>query len=167
MVRGTRNRGMVKCAALLALVVLALAGTAPASAAATTQRFNERFSVEVLTQHPCTGEPVLLSGIIHAAGHFTVDDRGGIHIESHLNPQGYSGVGLDTGTKYHLNGAQNFLINADALFAPPITFSSVAEIHFISQGAAPNFVEYLTSHLTVNANGEPTAEVFHAGAECR
>ena len=167
MVWGTRNRGMVRFAVLLALLTLVLVGTAPVRAAATTQRFNERFSVEVITQHPCTGEPVLLRGTIHAAGHFTVDGRGGIHIESHLNPQGYSGVGLVTGTKYQLTGAQNFLINADAEYAPPIVFSSLSQIHFISQGSADNFVEFLISHLTVNANGTVTATVFHAGAECR
>ena len=37
----------------------------------------------------------------------------------------------------------------------------------VSQGSAPNFTAHVTLHITVNAQGELTAEVVEVRSECR
>jgi hypothetical protein len=76
--------------------------------AATTFKDNVKIDFFFTPFVPCAdggaGELVELSGPLHMLFHVTEDANGGIHVKSHVQPQGISGVGMSTGTKYQGTG---------------------------------------------------------------
>lgn len=87
---------------------------------------------------PCTGETISFDGSTHIV--MTLDESDtGATLQYHLNTQGVSGVGLETGTKYQI--VQVTSEDANAIFIPANESGSVT-IHerIISDGGADNFL---------------------------
>ena len=149
----------------LAVVGMTLALAAGmALAQATTDTFNETEPLENVVDNPCTGEPLLLTGELHILFHVTEDANGGFHVQTHFQPQGVSGTGLVSGEQYRGVG-----VTRDAAYFPPgelreTTF--IDRFYFVSKGPSENMLATTTTHVTFNANGEPTAELFRLEIKC-
>src|SRR5262245_21852628 len=77
--------------------------SAPAFAAlAATSSIKVPIAIGVFV--PCAvggaGEIVVLRGDLHLLNHFTFDAAGGLHVKTHAQPQGITGVGSVSGDKY-------------------------------------------------------------------
>ena len=121
--------------------------------------------VDTVQYVPCTMEYVHFTGTMHEVDHSTLDTSGGVHVVEEFDYQDVSGVGLTTGMIYHaVNSGQNHF---NLPGPPPSEFSSVQTLSYISPGPHNNFVVKRTVHLTVNANGVPTSDVFNFEVDCR
>ncbi len=117
---------------------------------------------------PCAnggaGELVVLGGTIHLVFHTTVNnDR--VQVIVHANPQGVTGTGQVTGDIYRGVGATQIVdISRSGL---PRVFTVANTFNIIGPGPGNNLLIHDTLHMTVNANGEPTANVTNVSLECR
>jgi len=150
---------------------LAVVGTALALAAgvalaqATTGKSTFTLPIDAVLENPCTGEPVHLTGELHFLVHFTEDANGGLHFQGSVQPRGISGTGLESGTRYRLVG-----VSRSGDYFPSgeefRQFTIVSRFHVVSEGSSDNWIEKLTIHVTVSANGEFTAEVVKFTSKC-
>jgi hypothetical protein len=152
---------------VLSLVVvgmtLALAA-GMALAQATTFKSNVTEPIDLVDTNSCTGEPVHFTGELHILFHLTEDANGGLHVQSHFQPQGVSGTGLVSGEQYRAVG-----VTREEAYFPPgelreTTF--IDRFYFVSKGPSENMLATTTTHVTFNANGEPTAELFRLELKC-
>jgi hypothetical protein len=149
----------------LAVVGMTLALAAGmALAQATTDTFNETVPLDLTVDNPCTGEPLQLTGELHILFHVTEDANGGFHVQTQFQPQGASGTGLVSGEQYRGVG-----VTRDEAYFPPgelreTTF--IDRFYMISTGPSDNMLATTTIHVTFNANGEPTAELFRLELKC-
>jgi hypothetical protein len=116
-----------------------------------------------VVSNACTGEAVTLSGDLHIM--LTIQETGnGLRIGTHAQPVGLTGTGALSGATYHGVGItrENFFVD------PPGVFDStfVNNFYIIGEGGAPNFMVHITAHLTVNANGEVTADIVNINVTC-
>lgn len=111
----------------------------------------------------CTGELVLLSGELHLL--ITNQPTGnGLRIGTHSQPAGATGTGTVSGATYHATGVtvQDFFVDGP----PPWDRTFVNNFYIIGEGDAPNFRVHATIHITINANGETTADVMEVRTSC-
>jgi hypothetical protein len=145
------------------LLVLSIASTVRLSAQATVevQRFTEPFVFNEL--HPCSGEPVTLSGELRLTERVVSDSAGGVHLSFHLRPSQVRGTGAGQefmavgGSREHINELSGGLPFTD-------TFTTI--FNLVSRGGGENFVSQATFHITVNENGDVTAEVDRVRSQC-
>jgi len=151
--------------------VLAAVAAAPASAETFT------FSVP-LTGLPvvseCTGEPIVLTkGTSHyKATSDPSDDGFKFQIESNLS--GISGVGATSGARYVMQVQQSEMVHAD-LTNSQTTIETTTNLTRQRESSGINLLLgpgddyrlHVITHLTVNANGVPTAEKLETRADCR
>ena len=151
----------------LALALIASLGVSPAMARAETFKDNVRVPFELFVFVPCAaggaGEVVSLSGPLHILFVTTIDSKGGFHAKSHFQPQGVSGYGETTGARYQATGVTQDHFNGKVGF----TSTFVNNFKIIGQGPNNNFLIHETFHVTVNANGEVTAEVVNVKVKCQ
>jgi hypothetical protein len=153
------------------MTALCLAPAMPAFAQAETEtiNFKEHFDT-YLVFTPCAGqgqeEEVWLSGSLHTLFHYTRNADGGVVFKFQSQPQGLSGVGLLTGTKYQGTGVSSS-IDVDNSGSYPYRFTIINNYRIIGQGKNNNFMVHSVFHVTMNANGEFTGEVDKFSAECR
>lgn len=116
---------------------------------------------------PCAaggaGEVVNLSGEVHAVFSVTVDANGGLHVGTHFNNLGVSGSGLTTGDKYQASGGDHFVSNSGG-GANEFTF--VNNFLMTAPGSGNNLRVHELVHVTVDANGELTAEIDNITVDC-
>jgi hypothetical protein len=116
---------------------------------------------------PCAaggaGEMVDLTGEVHAVFSATVDANGGLHIATHFNNVGVSGVGLTTGDKYQAAGGDYFVSNSGG-GANEFTF--VNNFEMMAPGSGNNLHVHELVHVTVDANGEITTEIDNITVDC-
>ena len=136
----------------IALVCLSLVSSPLWAATSTTIPF------EAIRSGDCTGEDVELSGTIHLVSQLQSD---GSEV-GQINYQGVSGVGLTSGTTYRASSVDHFRLGAPF----PSDITSVRSVRLISPGAEDNLLVRFLFHITVNANGETTAEVREVNMEC-
>lgn len=117
---------------------------------------------------PCAngglGEDVFLSGPFHSVFHVTLDGSGGAHVTVVHNPQGVSGTGLITGTKYVGVGASpqdefNVKVGEE--------HTSVTNKLIVGQGPGNNLLMHTTTHTTVLGDGTVTSFVDNVSIECK
>ena len=108
------------------------------------------------------GVPARPTGNLEIVNHTTVKADGSMHVVSHLNPQGLSGVGEVTGDKYHGSGVSQTEFDIPA--GQPFTFLNT--MRFVGQGPGNNFTTRQQVHVTVNANGQTTTVVANFSADC-
>ena len=113
----------------------------------------------------CNGEEVFLSGELLLISHTTIDAHGAFHSEFTLVPRHVRGVGSLSGTQYKAVGGHRSHFNEDSDFAP-FNFTNTDMFNLVSQGGSDNLQGKFTIHVTVNANGEVTAEVENFSEKC-
>ncbi len=151
-------------ASLVSAFAFSVATTAPAQAAPVVFiRVIEPFTIDAL--HPCTGEPIELSGEVRITLQIVVDEGGGVHFRSQLVPSQIRGVA--GGEVFKAVGGDREHINENAGDGLPITDTFTSTFNLISSGAGDNFLAHATFHITLNANGELTVFVVNDSAECR
>jgi hypothetical protein len=148
-------------------VLLTLVMVLPVNAAVTQ---NVKVPLDTTVFVPCAnggaGEEVHLTGELHMLATLTEDGAGGMHIKWHSQPQGVSGVGLITGDKYRGTGVTQEETNIrPGGFPYEDTF--VNNFRIIGQGKGNNYLVHQVLHVTINANGEITAEVDNYSVECK
>src|SRR5919112_5060673 len=136
----------------VALVWLSLVSSPLWAATSTT------IPLEGIRSGDCTGEDVELSGTIHLVSQLQPD---GSEV-GHVNYQGVSGVGLTSGTTYRASSVDSFRLAAPF----PSDITSVRSLRLISPGPDDDLLVKFLFHITVNANGEITAEVEDVDSEC-
>lgn len=122
----------------------------------------------------CTGEWVGFGAgsVRHEVTQTKDDGAGGYHIRFIRNGQHYDGPGLEwtgsgfveTGTRYVGNGVTTYSINAKPPFPGEYTYTS--NIRVMQKGSGTNMLFHVVDHITVNANGEVTADVLDSWFEC-
>jgi len=154
------------------LIVTFMVGTAAfmtsALAKADTVTTNVKYQVEWTQWVPCAmdgaGESVTLSGEMHKVYHATVNDGcGSVHITNNCQPQRITGIGLTSGDKYRATGVTQGSFNGWV----GTRETDVNNFRIIGQGPGNNFLLHETVHITVNANGEVTADVDNYRFECK
>lgn len=134
--------------------------------AATATTTNERIPLDLVVFVPCAdggnGELVDVSGPLHVLTHVTVNNRGGMLVRSHFQPQGISGYGQTTGAKYQATGVtqETFTVNAGQ------THTFVNNFRMIGQGPGNNYQVHQNVHTTVDANGNVRSDVDNTSVEC-
>lgn len=114
------------------------------------------------------GELIEVSGDVHIVGRSYVDETGG-HVVGHVNFQNVRGEGLTSGNDYRVpyafSSTTNFNIRFDTVQA---TGTETTSFQLISEGeSAPDLLVHAQFHITLNANGEVTAQIENLSRECR
>jgi hypothetical protein len=146
--------GVAMVLALLALVLPTLVHAAPVERSVRT-----RVPVDGIATNTCGGEDVAFSGHALIKNQVSIDAAGGVHLKQQLTGQGVQGQGLKTGALYQYPLNSNYIFNGklDTGGAFEGTFTSSAKL--IGQGPSNNAVVRLVGHLTLNANGDITANI--------
>jgi hypothetical protein len=143
---------------MICLVAVLTILIAPANAAV---QVNDRTDISLTVFIPCAaggaGEIVDLSGPLHTLMSFTINGNN-VSGYFHFQPQGISGTGESTGTKYQATGVTQESFKS-SLQNGQANFTFVNNFRIIGQGPGNNFLVHETMHMTINANG--TATVFH------
>ncbi len=111
-------------------------------------------------------EPIAYSGADHLVIRVTSDGAGGFYDAFHRNIL-VTGTGLTSGTSYILNAEIDMNEHVAATSTVPYTFTSVGTNVFVSQGSLPNADVEDINHLTIDANGNITADIFEFRGACR
>jgi len=161
-----RRRRLTSAYLAAALVTFGVMPLPPARAEVIT---NTSVPITFLDFVPCAnggdGEFVHASGYLHLLTSTTVDGNGGFQSKVQIQAQGISGVGLVTGAKYQAMGVTQETFNA-----PPggtINDTFVNNFRLIGQGRGNNLLVHQVVHITRNANGDVTADVFGSSIDCR
>jgi len=110
--------------------------------------------VDWIVWNPCTGEDIIFNGTYHCNDHGVEDSSGGLHLKIHDNWH-VVGVGVDSGIKYTGNYIWNKKENISGL---PYEFTDIIKLSLISKGKETNSIFQMRVHITLNANGEVTAD---------
>jgi hypothetical protein len=151
----------------LPLVVAVAVVTSPRAASAANV-VNETFQFPLSIQmNTCTSpvEPVALSGDLHIVVTTTSDTSGGYHVTIGSNTQSVTGIGLISGDKYTSSTSIQNEYYDGGPFPQVNTVTNNYEL--ISQGGTANLIMKITFHVTVNANGIPTASVDNIQSGCQ
>lgn len=140
----------------------------PAYGRATTGHVVLNLPVSFVATSECTPtEDIQFDGFVNLVFGFTDDANGGFHINDpgHSNLHGVKGVGLTTGHNYIFADANNGINNVrqDA----PNEFTFLAHGRLISQGNEGNQLGTFQMHVTINANGQVTAQFESTTLECK
>lgn len=156
----------MRAAVRLFLIPLVLLVAFPLGVASQASQITERFTDPIVLNiiNPCTGEAVTLTGETTVTLRTTFDANGGAHFSYTFVPSKVRGVGED-GTVYKAVGGERAHGNVTSGGAFNDTFTSVFTM--VSQGGGENFVETITFHVTVDANGNVVTEFEHYSGECR
>ena len=149
-------------------VVLAISAALarPAQAEVVVNQIVE-FNLEVFV--PCAngglGEVVALSGPLHIVITFTINGNK-ISGKTHAQPQGFSGIGMDTGDNYQGTGVTQDIFN-DSLQNGLFNETFINNFRIVGQGPGNNFLLHEDFHLTINANGEVSSSHDNLSADCK
>jgi hypothetical protein len=152
---------------VLAIVLLGALSTSSARAAVVENRtIPIEETIWGTLVNPCNGNTITLTGNIHELIAETFDHSGGAHFKYHLQTEGVSGIDNVTSDVYKVIMVGSMQENYIGAGDFPYTSTSIANMHFIGRGSAPDFDTQLRVHLTVNANGETTSEFSIANETC-
>jgi hypothetical protein len=147
----------------MAIPTIAMADATPTTSSTTAPFSSEKYN-------SCSNELVVLSGEQHILLHSTIDSSGGLHFTIAMNIDQVRGLGVPSGTSYVGTSASSDTghnIVGKGPFVGPAEITATSEFNMISQGAEPNFLAHVTSHITVNAQDQVTAVVSDFTIECR
>jgi opacity protein-like surface antigen len=115
--------------------------------------------IDVVAFNSCTGEDIDLAGNVWTRITTVDDGSGGFHVNFQFRAKA-DGVGLNSGLAYSINNSahETFHISGKNLGS---SYTFTQHWKLISQGSGENGYLRTTIHLTVNANGKITAEVFN------
>lgn len=115
-------------------------------------------SLHAIRSNECNGEQVELSGVIHLVSHSLPDGS----VLGHFNYQNVTGIGLSTGIQYRVSAVDQ--VRLEAPF--PSSIQSVRHFRLLAQGTGDDVLVDAIFHITVNANGEVTAEIEELTTRC-
>ena len=121
----------------------------------TAQSVVTRFSFTFYDTISCTGERIRFSGIM------TLVERSGG--DFHFTFGGAEGVGLTTGTVFHVAGVHHQAVNTDAAYAQTL----VSRVLFVGQGQGAKMKVGYTVHVTRTPAGEVTVAFEQESITCR
>ena len=159
------KRVLAATAAALALIV---AGAAPAAGRADEQNADVATADIAFAFESCSGDTVVFAATLHTVARVGTSSDGGLHLVAHSQIHG-EGVGVPSADIYQINEnfaseTANFRQDEDGTVSFEIT--SVNSVVAVSRGALDNTRVFMLTHVTVNANGEMTATVDNARADC-
>jgi hypothetical protein len=135
----------------VALVVLASARPGEAqNSGKTCMPFSQ------VTFDMCTGEFIAISGEVCMDLFVHFDASGGAHATAHETITG-TGVGLTSGTQYVFHTEINVEENVNAGNNGQDEATVIADATLISKGSMPNERATITTHTTIDANGNVTS----------
>jgi hypothetical protein len=144
------------------MLMLVLAPVARAEVT-TNQTVSYTFNQYISCLNGGAGDEVSLSGTEHIVTSSTVDRNGGVHTTHHVNRY-ISGSGT-SGAEYVGVGIPNVIVtNTRGPFPYETTYVETASI--IGKGSADSFLVHVLVHLTIDAKGNTTADVFAFNADC-
>jgi hypothetical protein len=145
----------------VAVACVLLVGIAAIAQAAVT--INESMPVDIFTTNICNGEDVEFTGTGHVLMTYSPAANGGTSVTAHENFSDVTGIG-SFGNTYVIPSA----IDVSTVTNGATTVTGAGYLALISTGSAPNVLAHLTEHITLNANGVPTASITNITAEgCR
>ena len=150
---------------LLVMMALALVGPAIARAEARVLKDTVIAPFNFTAFYECAEEAITITGELRITTMMVVDASGAIHGRFTLVPVNVRGVGLTSGITYKAVGGERDTFTSAANGAFTANFTSM--FNLVSQGSTDNLQAFITSHFTVNANGDVTVENFDFRAECR
>lgn len=110
--------------------------------------------------HPCTLEPLSFAGPIHIVARTTLSGSGA-NVGLHVNTQGVTATGLNSGKRYQSPDQVNTSLNVGPL---PATATVTVTVHFVGNGE--NFRAHVTLHLTVTPSGAVNATLGGLALRC-
>jgi hypothetical protein len=150
--------------AMLVLAIAAALAAVPVAQSAVVT--NDRVPFSLVAFVPCAnggaGELVLVEGTLHVLVTETVNDNH-VSFKIHFQPQGATGIGLTTGDTYHATGVTQEHVS----IGPGLNDTFVNNFRIIGEGPDNNLLVHQLIHLTINANGEVTADIVSSSVECR
>jgi hypothetical protein len=160
MTRRNRMPGLLG-AAILALCLTALP---PARAQVATQRQCTTMDLTGMTiANDCNGDVVTLtSGTMTTCVQAVFDASGGKHAVVQVQGMGF-GVGSSSQYVFHINALSSIQLPSSSTDV----VTALASAALIAQGSAPNEVADVLLHVTVDANGNPTAMVDKMSMHCQ
>ena len=114
--------------------------------------------LHAIRSNECNGEQVELSGVIHLVSQTMPDGS----VLGHFNYQHVTGIGLSSGIQYRAAAVDQ--VRLEAPF--PSSIQSVRHFRLLAQGTEANVLVDAIFHITVNANGEVTAEIDELTTRC-
>lgn len=156
----------VAIAAILAFASMpASAGAGPIAPGVYTYTENNNFPlIDMPVYNPCTGEVVILNGMLHDLFHINVDSNGGLHLKIHDNPKNVTGTS-DSGVKYQGTGVTQF--GEEYHVNMGMEFTSVNNFRIIGKGPGNNFMIHNNLHVTINQDGTVTSYHDNFVSECK
>jgi hypothetical protein len=154
-------------ALLIALVLVLASGASPARAGATVYKDQYEYSVAWYGWVECAaggaGEEIFVTGTYRVTYRVVYDNHGGYHAKFQSVSKGLEGVGLTTGDKYQGKDVYQSEWNGKVGFENTV----VNKFMLVGQGPGNNVVYHYTYHITINANGEVTAERGEGRYACK
>jgi hypothetical protein len=130
---------------------------------------NESIDLNLVFFVPCAnggaGELVDLNGPLHTLTTANIN-RNSVSGKTHSQPQGVSGVGLDTGDKYQGVGVTQDHFKGSFINGQ-FNEKFVNNFRIIGPGSGNNFLIHENLHLTIKANGEVTTTHDNFSADCK
>jgi hypothetical protein len=176
-----RSRRLLHALVIVAVGLTMMIGTTGAASGA--QIIDQQKHTFVVDEHgfapTCvqTTAPFLhLTGSMHYVLEYVQDTEGTFHLTSTVNLQGVKGVPADlvgqefvdltTGPTWVSTSAYSATSSNTWPLGSPVTLTQVIRAVLVSQGAEPNLLTTFTVHVTINANGVPTAEMSTGDSVC-
>ena len=166
---GYRRRSLLAVAAagLLTLVAFTAASTVAAADPALTETEVEMVHpVTVVTENPCTGEPVVLQGHLLLRYHLTLTATH-VTISEATYTQGVTGVNPITGVKHVSSDVDTFTAtvqkSTSATGHQTFLFTRSGE----SAPVPDDFYLHYLIHFSTNAAGDVTTDITNFRTDCR
>ena len=158
---------MRRLVTLVSVVVAVAVLTATPVQAVVTE--NDSIDIDLVVFVPCAnggvGELVELNGPLHILLTFTINGNN-ISGKTHFQPEGISGVGLDTGDRYHATGVTQDHFKG-SFNNGQFNQIFVNNFRIIGQDPGNNFLVHENFHLTITANGAVTAVHDNFSIDCK
>ena len=158
---------MRRLVTLVSVVVAVAVLTATPVQAVVTE--NDSIDIDLVVFVPCAnggvGELVELNGPLHILLTFTINGNN-ISGKTHFQPEGISGVGLDTGDRYHATGVTQDHFKG-SFNNGQFNQIFVNNFRIIDQDPGNNFLVHENFHLTITANGAVTAVHDNFSIDCK
>jgi len=123
--------------------------------------------LDTLITVPCAaggaGDVVHLTGAAHMVFAVARDANGNVHIETHINTVGLSGVGLTTGNKYQASQADSFISNSGGTRNE---FTIINNFRMTAPGPGNNVLVHELIHGYIDTNGNVIAVIDNITSDC-
>ncbi|HNW60845.1 MAG TPA: hypothetical protein PKI62_14290 [bacterium] len=130
------------------------------------EKINTYWYIVVGVYDDCIGEWIIIEGKWHVTLHSFTDPGGKQHFRIMLNAQGLKGIGEVTGTVWNANcpyiESEIASPDPDGHYVYNMSNNSI----FTTRGKGNNGMWQWKAHLTVNANGEVTADIYTDSFKC-